>query len=249
MQKVETIKPYGDSQADTKEKQVEAMFDNIAPAYDFMNHAMTAGLDRLWLARLLKQVAGHKPEAIADFATGTGDVALALAKRLPQASITGLDLSEGMLAKARAKARAKNLDIAFHQADCTATQLPANHFDAVTIAYGIRNFADIAAGYAEMHRILRPGAHIHVLELSTPTAAWAKPIYRLYTSLAIPALGSIMAGDRRAYAYLPQSIEAAPQRQQMAEIIARAGFTDVSFQSLTFGVCTLYTATKPLEPK
>lgn len=221
------------------------MFDAIAPAYDFMNRAMTFGLDRLWLRRLLGEVAGVSPADIADLATGTGDVALALQRRLPRARITGLDLSAGMLAKARAKAAAQGAAIDFRQADCLATGLPDNSCDAVTIAYGVRNFADIAAGYREMARILRPGGKLAVLELSAPTAAWCRPLYRLYTRALIPLAGSLVAGDRSAYAYLPESIAAAPQGAAMTALMESAGLTGASFRPLTMGVCTLYTAFKP----
>lgn len=221
------------------------MFDAIAPAYDFMNRAMTFGMDRLWLRRLLSEAEASHPSDIADLATGTGDVALALARRLPEARVTGLDLSEGMLAKAREKAAASGAAIDFRQADCLATGCPDASFDLVTIAYGVRNFADIAAGYREMARILRPGGKLAVLELSTPSAAWTKPFYRLYTRTLIPLAGSLVAGDRRAYAYLPESIAAAPQRADMTALMEAAGLAGASFRSLTMGVCTLYTAFKP----
>lgn len=244
LEDVEKINPYHDDPRQ-KEKQVEAMFDAIAPAYDFMNRAMTFGLDRLWLRRLLAEAAAGSPKDIADLATGTGDVALAMARRMPGAKVTGLDLSEGMLDKARAKATAQGANIDFRQADCLATGLPDDSFDLVTIAYGVRNFADIGAGYREMARILRPGGKLAVLELSTPTAAWAKPFYRLYTRTLIPLAGRLIAGDRSAYAYLPESIAAAPQRQRMTALMEDAGLENVSFRALTLGVCTLYIAFKP----
>ena len=244
LEKVEKINPYHNDSRQ-KEKQVEAMFDAIAPAYDFMNRAMTFGLDRLWLRRLLAEASACMPGDIADLATGTGDVALALSRRIPAAKVTGIDLSEGMLDKAREKAATQGADIDFRQADCLDTGLPDSSFDLVTIAYGVRNFADIAAGYREMARILRPGGKLAVLELSTPTAAWTKPFYKLYTRSLIPLAGSLIAGDRSAYAYLPESIAAAPQRQRMTALMEDAGLENASFRSLTLGVCTLYIAFKP----
>lgn len=218
------------------------MFDAIAPAYDFMNRAMTFGLDRLWLRALVCQVRRSGAKEIVDMATGTGDVALALARRIPGTSVTGLDLSEGMLIKARAKARGEN--VTFRQADCLATGLPDASVDAVTVAYGVRNYADIAAGFREMARILRPGGSVFVLELSTPVSPITKPLYNLYTRTLIPAVGCLVSGDSHAYSYLPESIAAAPQRADMTAIMASAGLADASFRSLTFEVCTLYSAKK-----
>lgn len=218
------------------------MFDAIAPAYDFMNRAMTFGLDRLWLKALVDVVRASRPHDIIDMATGTGDVALALARKLPDAKVVGLDLSEGMLAKARQKAGGDK--VTFRQADCIHTGLPDACADAITIAYGVRNYADIAAGYREMARLLRPGGSVAVLELSTPTSPLTLPIYRLYTRTLIPAVGRLISGDSRAYSYLPESIAAAPQRHSMTAIMQEAGLSDVYFRPLTFGVCTLYTAKK-----
>lgn len=222
------------------------MFDAIAPAYDFMNHAMTGGLDRLWLRRLVDAAAEGSPEALLDLATGTGDVAFALSRRLPQAKVTGLDLSEGMLSKARAKAAAMTPapDINFVKGDCLATGLADGSADAITVAYGVRNFADISAGFREMYRMLRPGGKLCVLELTTPRNALTRAFYRLYAGRLIPALGRLFSHDRRAYTYLPESIEACPQRGAMTALMVEAGFDRASFRSFTFGVCTLYTAYK-----
>ncbi len=245
MPEVEKINPYRDDSR-AKDEQVRSMFDAIAPAYDFMNRAMTAGLDRLWLRGLMREAAENTPSCIIDLATGTGDVAFALARRFPQATITGLDLSEGMLDKARAKAAgmAAARHISFVQGDCLATGLPADSADLVTIAYGVRNFADIAAGYREMLRILRPGGKLCVLELSTPSAAVPLALYRLYTRTLIPAAGRLMSHDARAYSYLPESIAAAPQRADMTRLMEEAGFCRASYRSFTFGACTLYIAYK-----
>lgn len=246
MTDVEHINPYA-ADGRAKPEQVRDMFDAIAPAYDFMNRAMTMGLDRLWLRSLVKAATAATPSRIIDMATGTGDVAFALARRLPDAHVIGLDLSEGMLAKARRRAanspEGPRLD--FRQADCLATGLPDASADALTVAYGVRNFADIAAGLAEMHRLLRPGGTLAILELSTPVNAIVKPLYGFYTRAIIPAAGRLISGDSEAYRYLPRSIAAAPQRHDMTRLMTDAGFVDAAFRPLTLGVCTLYTARRP----
>lgn len=242
---VETIAPY-ENDSRSKKEQVAAMFDAIAPAYDFMNRAMSFGLDRLWLRALLKEVRRAAPSRIVDLATGTGDVAFAIASALPDASIEGIDISEGMLDKARRRAASSGLveRLRFRCADGTATGLPDACADLVTIAYGIRNFADIEGGYREMHRILRKGGSLVVLELSRPVNPVVKPFYAFYTRCLIPLAGRLVSGDRRAYTYLPQSIAAAPAGVRMTDIMRSAGFANASFRRLSFGVCTLYTATK-----
>lgn len=244
MNKVENVNPYDDTRS--KKAQVEDMFDGIAPAYDFMNRAMTIGLDRLWLRALVRAVSKAKPSDIIDMATGTGDVALALARALPQTMVKGLDISEGMLTQARRKATDKNVGnrVSFAVADCTATGLSDGVCDVITVAYGVRNFADISAGYREMYRLLRPGGTIAILELSVPPCALIKPFYRLYTRALIPLAGRLVAGDKKAYTYLLDSIQAAPQRDDMCALMRKAGFVDTAWKSLTFGSCTLYTARK-----
>lgn len=245
MPEVEKVNPYLDDHR-SKDAQVRDMFDAIAPAYDFMNRAMTFGLDRLWLQRLIAVARKSGAHEILDLATGTGDVALALARALPEARLTGLDLSAGMLAKAREKAAAAAMEsrISFLQGDCLATGLPDACADMISIAYGVRNFADIAAGYREMYRLLRPGGTLAVLELSRPVNPLVKPFYAAYTKLLIPAAGRLMSHDSRAYSYLPESIAAAPQRESMTRLMCDAGFSQAGFRAMTFGVCTLYTARK-----
>lgn len=245
MQKVENVNPYRDDER-AKGEQVRTMFDSIAPAYDFMNRAMTFGLDRVWLRKLVRSAAESGAGDVLDLATGTGDVAFALAEHMPGARITGLDLSEGMLAKARAKAagHAAADRLTFVCGDCLATGMPDACADLITIAYGVRNFADIAGGLAEMYRLLRPGGRLLVLELSEPSNAVMRGLYRFYSRTVIPALGRLVSGDRRAYSYLLESIAACPPPQQMRGLMASAGFGDCSLRSLTFGVCTLYTACK-----
>ena len=243
--KVEGINPYaGDDRA--KGSQVEAMFDSIAPAYDFMNRAMTFGIDRLWRRSAVRTVAAATPRTIVDIATGTGDLAIEMARKMPRATILGVDLSQGMLDIGARKVAKAGLDgrISFRQADCLALPLEDNSTDAITAAYGVRNFADIRAGYAEMYRVLRPGGMIAVLELSTPTSPLVRPLYRLYTSTLVPLAGRLVSHDTSAYSYLPASIAAVPQGETMLDILRSVGFRDCKVRTFTFGTCSLYTAYK-----
>lgn len=239
----EKVKPYG--QEGKKVEQVERMFDHIAPAYDRLNHLMSLGIDRSWRRTALKWLRLHRPALVLDVATGTGDFAIQACRMLPSASLTGVDLSEGMMQVGRRKVEQAGLAarIDFQREDCEALTFSDASFDAVTVAFGIRNFEHLDRGLREMCRVLRPGGHLVILELSTPDRPPMKQLYRIYSRL-IPLMGRLVSHDRSAYTYLPQSIRAFPQGEVMSESIRRAGFSDVRFRRLTFGVCTLYMATK-----
>ena len=239
----EKVKPYG--QEGRKAEQVERMFDHIAPAYDRLNHLMSLGIDRLWRRRAIRWLRPFRPALVLDVATGTGDFAIQACRMLPSASLTGVDLSEGMMQVGRRKVEQAGLAarIDFQREDCEALTFSDASFDAVTVAFGIRNFEHLDRGLREMCRVLRPGGHLVILELSTPDRPPMKQLYRIYSRL-IPLMGRLVSHDRSAYTYLPQSIRAFPQGEVMSESIRRAGFSDVRFRRLTFGVCTLYMATK-----
>ena len=247
MTQVENIKPYvAEGDGRTKSEQVKDMFDNIAPAYDSMNRLMTLGIDRRWRKKCVKLVSEVTPESILDIATGTGDLTIAMAKAMPDAKITGVDLSEKMLALGRKKIAEQKLEgnITLQTADALNLPFDDNSFDAVTIAFGVRNFEHLDRGYAEMARVLRPGGKLVVLELSSPASKWVKPFYRFYTKCIIPAVGRFVSKDRRAYSYLPESIAAVPARSAMTAIMESGGLTEPKWKSLTFGVATIYTASK-----
>lgn len=225
------------------------MFDNIAPAYDRLNRAMSFGLDRSWRRRAVDIVAKTQPKKIIDIATGTGDFAISLAQAMPQASVAGVDLSEGMVEIGREKVTRAGLSgrINLLIGDCLNEPLPAESADAITVAFGVRNFADLAKGYRAMYSMLRPGGVVCVIELSTPTSWLVKPFYKLYTRGFIPLMGRAISADRRAYSYLPESIAAVPQGFDMLELLKNAGFVNTKFITLTLGVCTIYLATKPTK--
>ncbi len=242
--KVEHIKPYNESEGKTA--QVQEMFDSIAPAYDFMNRAMTMGIDKWWRKVACKRVAAAGPRRILDVATGTGDFAIQLYNRIHPESLTGIDLSEGMMAVAQKKVAARGLagKITFRQGDSLHMDFAYGSFDAVTVAFGVRNFEHIDQGYKEMYRVLRPGGMLCVVELSTPRDRFIRFFYDLYTLHIIPFFGSLKSGDKSAYRYLPQSIAAVPQGERMLELMSQAGFYDCAVSRLTLGTCSIYTAVK-----
>ena len=241
--RVEQVKPYGEG---AKTEQVRQMFDSIAPAYDFMNRAMTFGIDIWWRRLAVKRLKQLKPTHILDVATGTGDFAIQLNASLQPQHITGIDLSQGMLDEACRKVKEKGLEdaITFEQGDCMALPMSDETFDAVTVAFGVRNFEHLQQGYEEMARVLRPGGMLCVLELSTPTNPLIRWFYNLYTLHIIPWVGSLKSGDKSAYRYLPQSIAAVPQGDDMLQLMRNAGLHDTACKRLTLGTCTIYTAVK-----
>ncbi len=244
MEKVENIKPY--DPAEGKTEQVKAMFNAIAPAYDFMNHAMTFGLDKWWRKVARKKVMSIHPHHVLDVATGTGDFAIQLYKHIRPETITGIDLTEGMLEVARKKAHHMGLsdNITFEQGDCLKMPYNDETFDAVTVAFGVRNFEHIDQGYKEMYRVMKPGGMICVVELSTPQNKFSRFFYDLYALHIIPFIGSLKSGDKNAYRYLPESIAAVPQGQAMLAMMSDAGFHHCQVKRLTLGVCSIYTAMK-----
>lgn len=242
----EDIKPYNEEEA--KGKQVGAMFDSIAPSYDFMNTMMTGGLHVSWRNKALKMATSRmgerKPKMILDVACGTGDVSFRLHEMFPKAHVTGLDLSAGMLKIAKEKLTEMEPEdqhhITFLEGDCLHMPFPNETFDLVTVAYGVRNFEHLEEGYREMQRVMKPGGVICVIELSEPSNETIKRLYRLYTRHLIPVVGKMVSHDTRAYSYLPESIAACPQRGEMTAMMERAGFKEASFKSLTLGVITIY---------
>ncbi|WP_280122131.1 bifunctional demethylmenaquinone methyltransferase/2-methoxy-6-polyprenyl-1,4-benzoquinol methylase UbiE [Duncaniella muricolitica] len=240
---VERITPYGDGSGD-KTRQVREMFDSIAPAYDFMNRAMTMGIDRLWRYKAVRLLRDCQHDDILDIATGTGDLAIKLARELDPIAVTGVDLSEGMIEIGRAKVAKEGLQevVTLGIGDCLLLPFTDASFDVVTCAYGVRNFADLLAGYREMHRVLRPGGRAVILELSTPTSPMVRPLYNFYTRHVIPTVGRLVSKDVRAYSYLPESIAAVPQGDAMTAIMLEAGFSQARAIPLTMGVCTIYEA-------
>ena len=240
--RVEEIKPY--SSEGEKARQVEEMFDSIAPAYDFMNRAMTLGIDRWWRRVAVKMVGKSHPRRILDVATGTGDFAIGLYNKIHPQQVVGIDLSQGMLDVARTKVVKHGLQdaITLQQGDCLALPFNDGDFDAVTVAFGVRNFEHLLQGYEQMHRVLAPGGVLCVVELSTPRNRVVRWFYDLYTLHIIPWFGALKSHDKSAYRYLPQSIAAVPQGDDMLAIMRQAGFKDCKVKRMTLGTCSIYFA-------
>ena len=239
----EQINPYHEGE---KAKQVEQMFDNIAPTYDKLNHRLSWDIDRGWRRKAIMQLAPPKPQDLLDIATGTGDFAILAAEMLHPKRLIGSDISEGMMEIGRQKVKERGLDsiITFERQDCLALSYPDEQFDAVTAAFGIRNFADLDQGLREMQRVLRKGGHLSIVELTTPVSFPMKQLFKIYSHTVLPIYGRLISRDASAYSYLTRTIEAFPQGERMVEILTRAGFSQARFKRLTFGICTMYLATK-----
>lgn len=241
----ETLLPYGDG--DRKRNQVQNMFDAIAHQYDFLNHFMSFQQDKGWRKKAILSLKDDAPQNMLDIATGTGDFALEAYKWLKPEHITGADLSEGMMEVGARKVKKAGLEkvIHFEIQDCTALTFEDNTFDAVTVAFGVRNFENISKGISEMFRVLKPGGKMVIIELSRPENFPLKQLFNMYSSIVLPTAGRLFSKDNRAYEYLPASIQVVPQGKKMVRIIEETGFEQSSCTNFTFGVCTMYTGRKP----
>lgn len=241
----EKILPYGEG--DRKRNQVKSMFDTIADKYDFLNHFMSFQQDKRWRRIAIQSLKADAPKTLLDIATGTGDFAIEAWKGLKPDLIVGADLSEGMMRVAEEKVAKAGISdhFKFEYQDCTALTYKDNTFDAVTIAFGVRNFENIAQGIGEMYRVLKPGGKMVIIELSRPEKFPMKQLFQLYSVTVLPLAGKLFSKDDMAYEYLPASIKVVPQSGEMVEIIKKQGFAGADYRSFTFGVCTMYTGIKP----
>ncbi len=242
--KQEEINPYDKERE--KAEQVEDMFDNIAPEYDKLNHILSFNIDKIWRRKAMKWLKQFNPQVMMDVASGTGDFAISAHKFLTPKKIIGTDISEGMMNVGRKKVDKLGLSdvISFEKEDCLALTYDDNTYDAVTAAFGIRNFQNLEQGLTEMHRVLKPGGKLAILELTTPVHFPMKQLFKVYSKLVIPVLGRMVSKDKNAYTYLPTTIAAFPQGEVMMEIFKKIGYKEYKFKRLTFGICTLYMATK-----
>ena len=222
------------------------MFDNIAPTYDTLNHRLSGNIDKGWRKKAIRQLQPFRPKQMLDIATGTGDFAILAAKELKPEHLIGADISEGMMAIGREKVKAAGLShvISFQKEDCLNLSFPDNTFDAVTAAFGIRNFQNLDKGLAEICRVLKKGGHLSIVELTTPVKFPMKQLFRIYSNTFLLNYAKFISKDKSAYEYLNKTVEAFPQGEKMMEIFQKAGFAKSSFRRLTFGICTMYFAEK-----
>lgn len=240
----EKITPYKDITR-TKKEQVKDMFDTISENYDGLNRVISFGIDVKWRAKVVDIVSKINPKKVLDVATGTGDLAIMLANT-GATEIVGLDISAGMLEIGRNKIKAKNLDSIINMIQADSENLPYedNYFDSITVAFGVRNFEHLEKGLSEIYRVLKPKGIFVVLETSIPTKTPYKQGYKLYSSIILPLIGKLFSKDKSAYSYLSESAAFFPYGKAFNNILKKNGFIDIEDTPQTFGVATIYTATK-----
>ncbi|HKJ42472.1 MAG TPA: bifunctional demethylmenaquinone methyltransferase/2-methoxy-6-polyprenyl-1,4-benzoquinol methylase UbiE [Sunxiuqinia sp.] len=239
-----TVAPYQNSEKN-KKQQVEQMFDNIAHKYDFLNHFLSLGIDNIWRKKAVRLLKKEEPKRILDVATGTGDFAIA-ASKLDVDEIVGFDLSEKMIQVGEQKVKKLSLDQLIHFKKGDSEEMPFNDdsFDAITVAFGVRNFENLKNGLKEFLRVLKPGGSAVILEFSKPRHFPFKQLYRFYFFHILPLIGGMVSKDASAYSYLPESVMAFPDDQKFLDILSEVGFSKVSQNRLTMGIATIYIAQK-----
>ena len=234
------MKPYNTDQ--TKKEEVREMFDNIAPKYDLLNHTLSMSIDRVWRRRVVGEVRRATPGRILDVATGTGDLAIAMARRIRDVQVLGVDLSEQMLAVARRKIEARGLDgrIVLDRGDAERLAVADASVDVATVAFGVRNFGDLGAGLRELARTIKPGGKVVILEFSRPRNRVFRALYEFYSYKILPRIGGLVSRDKRAYEYLPASVGEFPAPEEFMAMMARAGFRNCRARSQSFGIAQIY---------
>jgi len=239
-----TVTPYKDKNS-SKKDQVAEMFDNISPNYDFLNHFLSLGIDIIWRKKAVKQLKENKPKLILDVATGTGDFAIEALSLNPD-KIIGVDISEGMLEVGRKKLVKKKLDdrIELISGDSEGLPFDDNKFDAVIVAFGVRNFENLEKGLSDIYRVLKSNGKLVVLEFSKPTAFPFKQLYQFYFNWILPKIGKIVSRDQSAYTYLPDSVQAFPDGNKFLDKLEKVGFEKTKCKPLTLGISSIYTGIK-----
>ncbi len=243
--KSEEIKPY--EQDAEKKQQVSKMFNNISGKYDFLNHFLSAGIDRRWRKKAIAELREIQPKIILDVATGTGDLALEAQKQLNPEKIIGIDIAVKMLDIGRGKIIKKGLTeiMTLEEGDSENLPFEDNSFDAVIVAFGVRNFANVEKGLQEMTRVLRQGGKCVILEFSKPKVFPIKQLYNFYFSSILPGIGRMTSKDKKAYAYLYESVQAFPEGKDFEQLLQKTGLKNTTCEALTMGICSIYTGIKP----
>jgi demethylmenaquinone methyltransferase/2-methoxy-6-polyprenyl-1,4-benzoquinol methylase len=239
-----TVTPYGSGAG--KKAEVERMFDTIAPKYDLLNRVLSLGIDVSWRKKALAYLKPAQPKSILDVATGTADVAIMAAKVLEPHHVTGIDIANQMLDLGRVKIKKEGLDavVTLETGDSENLRFADHSFDAVTVAFGVRNFENLEKGLAEMLRVLRPGGRVVILEFSRPHIFPFKQLYNSYFKYVLPAIGRLTSRDMRAYTYLFESVQAFPEGDDFLNILTKIGYQNPVCERLTLGICSIYSATK-----
>jgi len=238
------VVPYKEDQT-AKKAQVARMFDNISGRYDFLNHFLSLGIDRLWRKKAIRLLRDLKPMTMLDVATGTGDFAIEALRLQPQ-KIVGVDISEGMLEVGRKKLKQRKLDsvIELQLGDSENLPFQDNFFDAVIVAFGVRNFENLERGLGEMLRVVKPGGKVVILEFSRPSKFPMKQLYNVYFTTILPLIGRWISRDQAAYRYLPESVQAFPDGKDLLNVLSKTGYKNPQCDPLTFGISSLYWGTK-----
>lgn len=233
------VKPYNEEQG--KKEQVAQMFNNISHKYDFLNHFLSMGIDKLWRKRAINLLRPNAPKEILDIASGTGDFALEALKLNPN-RVVGMDISVGMLDKGREKMKKRKVDhiISMELGDSENLPFADNSFDAVTVGFGVRNFENLEKGLGEMLRVLRPGKTAVILEFSKPRKFPVKQSFNFYSKRIIPFIGRMVSKDKAAYTYLPESVAAFPEGQDFLDILSKVGYKEVKSRPVSGGIATIY---------
>ena len=241
----DAVVPFKDS-TESKKKQVEKMFDNIAFRYDFLNHFLSAGIDVGWRRKAIKQLRSLAPKAILDVATGTGDMAILACKLLKVEKITGIDISDGMLEIGKKKIKKLGLQnrVELLKGDSETIKFTDNSFDAVTVAFGVRNFQDLELGLNEIKRVLKPGGKLIVLECTKPKLSVIKNFYNLYLNIIAPRIGRMISKNKDAYQYLNESVQKFPEGKDFVEILNKLGYKNASCKTLSLGISSIYCGEK-----
>ena len=241
----DSVVPYKDSEL-SKKQQVAGMFDDISGKYDFLNGFLSAGIDTMWRKKAIRQLTALDPKKILDVATGTADVAIMATRLLKPEKITGIDISDGMLDIGRAKIAKLGLQgtIELLNGDSEAINFSDNSFDAITVAFGVRNFQQLEKGLSEIKRVLKPGGKLVVLEFSKPKMPFVKSIYNFYMKIVTPNMGKLFSKNRHAYQYLDESIKKFPEGKNFTDILDKLGYKTTYCKSLSLGICSIYCGTK-----